>query len=162
VCVAAALLLSVTAPTQAEAQVGVGGDVSYNNNVTNGSWGFGGRVGVQLPNLGFASWKLLGSGVWYIPSCGFGTCDWYELQGTLLFARPTQTKTAPYFGLGATYQRVNLQAATVDDSFWGLDLLIGTPIGQWGPVLPYAEVRYKFMETIANQFAFLLGFGFGG
>lgn len=156
------LVLVCTPVKPAAAQLSAGADVSYNSNVVGGSWGFGGRAGVQLPDVGFARWKLVGAGMWYTPNCSGGTCDWWELQGTLMFSQSGSNPVSPYLGVGGIYQSFNLARATVDDTDWGVDLLIGTFIGQWGPVLPYVEVRYKVMHTISNQFVFQLGFGVGG
>ena len=156
------MLLVAVAPGSAQAQLSVSADGTYNNNILNGSWGLGGRIGVELPRTRYFRWDLVGGAVWYFPSCGGGTCDWWEAQGMLLFYRPAGSEFDPYFGAGFSYHTFKLVAATVDDTDWGIDLLLGSKLGMWGPVQPYAEVRYKFMNEVpANQFAFTFGVRLG-
>lgn len=159
-CLGAILVLGSV--SSASAQLSAGVDASYNNSILSGSWGFGGRAGVELPPMGSVRWKLVGGAVWYVPSCGGGTCDWWEAHGTLQFSRPGDAPVSPYAGIGVSYHTFTLGLAEIDDNDWGVDVLVGTPIGRWGVVLPYAELRYKFMNERPNQFVFTFGIGIGG
>ena len=89
-----------------------------------------------------------------------------QLVGRAGHAPVLRTRAAefdPYVGVGASYHSFKLAAATVDSTDWGIDLLIGSKLGVWGPVVPYGEVRYKFMNEVpANQFAFTFGLRLGG
>lgn len=148
----------------ASAQLSAGVDASYNNDVVFGSWGFGGRVGVQLPPVGFARMRLVGAGVWYVPSCAGGNCKWWEAQGMALFSPRTEAPVAPYLGLGTSYHTFEVGQGVGTTHEWGIDFLFGTHLGIWGILSPYAEVRYKVMtgDVAANQFVFTFGLGIGG
>ena len=160
VTVAAALLVGV--PATGSSQVSVAADGTYNNDIIGGSWGLGGRLGIELPDIGVARWEVIGAFVYYFPSCGGGTCDWSELQGTLLFYSPRRAEFDPYVGVGASFHSFELAAASLDDDDWGIDLVLGSKLGVWGPVRPYGEVRYKIMNDVpSNQFAFTFGVRLG-
>jgi hypothetical protein len=157
--VAAALVGLAVAP--AGGQVSAGVDATYNNEILSGSWGLGGRLGLELPTLKWVRPELIGAFVYYFPSCGGNTCDWWEAQGTLLLYRPERAAAEPYFGVGIAYHEFNLNTSDIDGDDLGVDLLLGTKLGA-GRLRPYVELRYKIMSDVPrNQVAFTFGVRLG-
>ena len=149
--------VSALAISDAESQLSAGADVTYNNQILSGSWGLGGRAGVELPTLKWVRPELIGAFVYYFPNCGGSTCDWWEAQGTLLLYRPERAPAEPYFGVGIAYHEFNLNTTDVDGDDLGVDLLLGTKLGA-GRLRPYVELRYKIMNEVPqNQVAFTFG-----
>lgn len=158
---ASVLAAAAASPRSAAGQFSIGADATYNNQILSGSWGLGGRLGAELPSLSFVRPELIGAFVYYFPSCGNNTCDWWEAQGTLLLYNPRRAQAEPYFGVGASYHKFNLNTSDIDGDDWSVDLLLGAKLGA-GRVRPYAEIRYKIMaEVPQNQFAFTFGLRLG-
>lgn len=157
---AVALAILLAAPGPALGQFSIGADATYNNQILSGSWGFGARLGAELPSLSFVRPELIGGFVYYFPSCGNNTCDWWEAQGTLLLYNPRRATAEPYLGLGASYHKFNLNTSDIEDDI-SVDVLLGAKLGD-GRVRPYGEVRYKIMaEVPQNQFVFTFGLRLG-
>ncbi len=158
---AVAVAAAAVAPERAVAQFSIGADATYNNQILSGSWGFGGRLGAELPGLSFVRPELIAGFVYYLPSCGNNTCDWWEAQGTLFLYNPRRAQVEPYFGVGASYHKFNLNTSDTDGDDYSIDVLLGAKLGD-GTVRPYGEVRYKIMaEVPLNQFAFTFGLRLG-
>jgi hypothetical protein len=141
-----------------EAQFSIGAEGTYNNSINFGSWGLGGRVGVLLPVIKSVRPELVGGVVYYFPNCTGFSCSWWEAQGTVLLYNARPGPVSPYLGLGFSYHTFDLSQAGVDDTDWGIDFLLGSQLGRMGPTTPYAEVRYKFMREVPNQWGFTFGF----
>lgn len=156
-----AVWAAAAAPRPAVGQFSIGADATYNNQILSGSWGFGGRLGAELPSLSFVRPELIAGFVYYVPSCGNNTCDWWEAQGTLLLYNPRRAQVEPYFGIGASYHQFNLNTSDIDGDDYGIDVLLGAKLGD-GTVRPYGEIRYKIMaEVPRNQLAFTFGLRLG-
>ena len=140
-----------------EAQLSIGVDGAYNNTINFGSWGLGGRVGVLLPVIKSVRPELIGGFVYYFPNCVGIECSWWEAQGTVLLYNARSGPVAPYLGVGYSYHSFDLSQATIDDTDWGIDFLLGSKLGRMGPTVPYGEIRYKFMNDVPNQWAFTFG-----
>ena len=64
-----AVAVAAMAPQSAAGQFSIGADATYNNQILSGSWGFGGRLGAELPSLSFVRPELIAGFVyrWLVP-----------------------------------------------------------------------------------------------
>lgn len=148
-----ALSAALVAAPGAQAQVNVGGQLLYNNELSDGSMGIGGRVGVELPVAGL---QVRADGNWFFPDCGAGLdCDFWELLGSVSYGLLPASPAQPYVGAGISYQNLSSGGADLDET--GFNILGGVELGGLLPVNVFAELAYRMMGDFNNQFMLSTG-----
>lgn len=156
------LLLATLAPVSAapvSAQWKLGAQGVFNN-VLDGSWGLGGRVGFAVAPVGSTVLQLQGTGDIYFPDCGAGrSCDLADFQLNALFVLASTPPYEPYLGGGISLQPVTRTGVggDLDKTEVGPVAIIGTRVGFWGRVEPFVEAKWLFKDELGSQFALEFG-----
>lgn len=151
--VATLIVTSVTSVAPAAAQARVGGHGLYKNELLNGTYGYGGRIEIDL---GFLVDQLVVGGTYEIlsPKCE-AACDYWEAGGHAGFHAGIG-----YLGLGLSFSRFeNTGAAgrpTIEDD-WIFALLGGMRYPLKGFITPFFELRNELGEGILNSQTIALG-----
>lgn len=144
--VSACLATFALAPSTAQAQLALGGQLSYAEDADIGI-GARGAFGVPLKSVG-GSLEIIGSLDYYFPGdvAGFDVTYW-ELNGNVayLFNIPSSI-VVPYAGAGLNFAYasvdVGLPSGSVSDTQLGLNLLGGARFNL-GPVTPFGELKFE-------------------
>lgn len=123
---AAILAVGALAPQKAEAQVKFGAHVAYANEVTDGAFGLGARVGIDPPVLPFSFWA---HGDYYFPDEGESAVDLgYQTYGLDAHFSPLPFPlVTPYLSAGILFRRASV--GDVSDTQTGFAAGIGADIG---------------------------------
>ncbi len=166
--IAACLALFVLTPGALQAQIGVGGQLSYGDDVNagigvRGTFGLTTRIPLQI----------IGSFDYFFPGdIGGSDITYWELNGNLvyLFSIPTLPTVTPYAGAGLNLAYVSSQVdifglapTTFSSTELGLNLLGGAQFNL-GPVTPFGELRIELgggeQFVITGGALFTVGPGF--
>jgi len=150
--------LTLSPNSRVDAQVFVGAHGSAVD-VRGATWGIGARLGVVVLESYNFTMALEGVGEYLFPPCDRFDCKAVAFQGNLLFRRQVVSYAEAYGGIGVMYQDFTLEQGEVmeEGDDLGLNLLVGTQAGSPGGVRPFLEVRFTFMDELANQFGASFG-----
>lgn len=158
--VAAAMTLALAAlvlPTDADAQVDVGVQASFNSEPAglddnDGAFGVGARIGINLPIIGLG---VLGTGDIFFPDCD-PDCDFWDVSGNLTYTFPL-VALDPYIGAGVALQSFELEGFDSEEEVGG-NLFAGVKVGALLPVQLFGELKYQiFGEPFDDQFVVSVG-----
>jgi len=144
---------------QVAAQIEIGGAASVSN-VRGGTFGLGGRRGVQIRESLRTGVRLEAAVDYYWPSCSLVSCDAIGTQLDVVFYNRISGQADTYFGAGATYQSVTLEQddqTVADVDAWGANFVLGTRYASQTALRPFIEVRWTALDGINNQWAVLFG-----
>ena len=151
--VATLIVASLMSVAPAAAQVRLGGHGLYKNELLNGTYGYGGRIEIDL---GFLVDQLVVGGTYEIlsPECD-AACEYWEAGGQAGFH-----SGIAYLGLGVSFSRFeNTGAAgqpTVEDD-WIFALVGAIRYPVKGFLTPFFELRNQLGEGILNSQTLVLG-----
>ncbi len=133
------------------AQIFLGGQLSYDDDIARGSWAIGARAGIDIPLVGLT---ILATGDFYMPDCGIQECDFQDASLNLVYRLPIPLLISPYFGAGVAVQNTEGKSSMLGDlSDYGVSVLAGAVLK--GPTFsrfqPFGEVRYVLMQDFDNQ-----------
>lgn len=141
------------------AQLELGGHALYNN-VLDGTWGLGARVGVNVAPVGGALFQIQGTADLYFPDCGPGqSCDLADFQVNGIFFLTRTQPFEPYVGAGISIQPAKGSGLVLDaeKTEVGPAAFIGSTLGYWGRAEPFVEAKFLFKDQLDTQF--LVQFG---
>ena len=144
--------------SEAAAQVEIGGSATVNN-IRGGTFGLGGRLGVNVRESMRFGVRLEGAVDYFWPSCPFVDCDAIGTRLDLIFQNRLSGRTQGYFGFGGAFQSYTLENnnETVDEGDgWGFNMVAGSRYQGQG-TRPFVEVSWTLMDEIDNQWAFTVG-----
>lgn len=166
IAVAVVVLGLMLAPTSLKAQIDIGAQGSWGDDV---DFGLGGRVVVGLPIEQFPL-ELIGSFDYFFPD--IDNFDYWEINANAAYVIPVPTPTvAPYAGAGINIARASVDVGTVpgvgdfsaSDTEVGLNLLGGVKFPLQS-VTPYGELRIELgggeQFVITGGVSFNVGPGF--
>lgn len=154
---AVALLLVLPASLRAQG-VDLGGQLVYTPEpagLEEGAFGVGARLGFGLPLAGVG---IHGTFDFFFPECDTGECDLWNGAVNVTVDVSLFDRVTPYGGGGVSFQKLDLEGVTVDDT--GFNVLAGLRTAEILPVALLAEVRYQVMNDFDDQVVVALGFLF--
>ena len=145
-----ASLLLVLSSGRAEAQLHIGTQLLHNEEVTDGSMGFGARASV--PVSGFA---ITGDLTWYFPRCGGGSCSYWEALLATEYTFSPERIVSPYLGGGVGFQRSTVGLTVGEDT--PRHVRGGIRLNGLGAGSPYLELSYRDGDELGDQVVVSLG-----
>ena len=150
------LLPALTEDVSAQTFIGVHGTLA---DVRDVSPGLGGSIGFLRPTNSGTDVGIEASGTYYFPSCTGFDCSAWGGQAVLIGARPLGGRARTYAGIGAKYVSVTGSNGTDTTSgdVWGLVVEFGSSYQTEGPIAPYFEFGWGFMDSSADIWEARLG-----
>ena len=143
--------LIVAAPTEAQVRAGVHG--LYQNELLDGTWGYGGRVEFDL---GFLFDQLVVGGTYDKLSPECSECAYWKAGGQVGFLGGMG-----YVGLGTYYSEFDQPDAAdgvVTTTEWTFELGVSVRLPLKGFFTPFFEIRNQLGEGVLNSQTLALGF----
>ena len=144
-----ALLLAASVARPAAAQVRAGGHAAYQNKVSDGTFGVGGRAEVDLGFI-FDGLALAGSYDRFFPGCD--DCTLWDAGGWVIASQGPL-----YLGLGTSLQRYEGADVVADTEEWGFHALVGLKFLDIPVIVPFVEYRQQVGAETLNRTTFSLG-----
>lgn len=142
----------IAAPGIARAQVDIGGQVLYNDDLADGTVGIGGRAKFGVPGVGL---NVRADGNFFFPDCGAVDCDFWEILANVTLDVAPGSPAAPYVGAGLAFEQLSGGGGDVDDT--GFNLLGGVELGALLPLDVYGELSYRIMDDFTDQLVLSAG-----
>ncbi len=141
----ACIALLILTPATAQAQLGLGAQLNYGDDV---DLGIGVRGAYTLPTT--FPLEIIGSFDYFFPSVGVDGIDlnYWEFNANVVYLIPvTSNVVAPYAGTGLNFAHASVssdefQDFSVSDSEMGLNILGGAKF-KLGGVQPFGELRVE-------------------
>lgn len=148
-----AVAASLVAAPPAEAQVDLGPQVLYNDDLADGTVGIGARASFGVPTVGL---NVRADGNFFFPDCGPTVdCDFWEIVANVTYNVAPVSPASPYLGGGLAFQQLTGGGGDVDDT--GFNILGGVELGGILPLNAFGELSYRIMDGFSNQFVLSAG-----